>query len=322
MDNDVGTRRVDYPIGASGEVVSVFTVTGARTGPVLATIGAIHGDEYEGPLVLSGLLRDLDPARLAGTWIVVPAANIAAMAVGTRCTPSDGRNLARCFPGSDEGAFTEQLAALIHAQVIAQADCVLDLHSGGVAIEGAFFAGYSDGPNGVGARAQAIAEAFGAPVVWRHGHPGAPGRTMSSAADLGIPGVYVEATGGRFPDPGTLSAYRRGVVRVMAHLGMLEDESLAGTGGGAVPEIGPALHVEGSGDLDTSGPAPGSGLCTCHIAVMQRIEVGTLCFTISGLDGQMLHEVCNSTAGLVMFCRRSRWVEQGETLFALAQERL
>lgn len=316
-----GMDRQDYPV-AGRWALSVFAMVGSRPGPTLATIGGIHGDEYEGPLVLSGLLRDIDPQDLSGTWIVVPLANAAAAAAGTRCTPSDGRNLARCFPGDPEGEPTERVAALIHEKAIATADCVLDLHSGGTALESAFFAGYADAPNGVGERARAVAEAFGAPVIWRHEAPTAPGRTMSSAGELGIPGIYVETTGGPFPDTTTLAAYRRGVVRVMRHLGMLEDERLAvaRTASAALAEIRQPLWVEGSGNIDTSGPAPVSGLCTCHVSPLQRLEPGTLCFTITDISGEVQREVRNRDAGVVMFCRRSRWVEEGETLLTLARE--
>lgn len=313
-----GVERDDLHLGHA-HTLTVFTVRGARPGPTLATIGGIHGDEYEGPLTLSGLLRDIRPEELAGTWIVAPVANPVATAAGTRATPTDGLNLARCFPGDPDGSVTMRMAALIHQKVIAPADCVLDLHSGGTALDSAFFAGFVDAPGDIGARARAMAEAFGAPVVWRHAAPTAPGRTMSSAQDLGIPGVYVEATGGTAPDAETLGAYRCGVVRVLRHLGMLGDTATVADEAGPWAGTEPALQVEGSGDIDSSGPAPVSGLCTCHIRPLQRLAPDTVCFTITDLAGCVLQEARNAQPGIAIFCRRSRWVEQGETLFALAR---
>lgn len=306
-----GVMRRNYAVGDSGQSLSVFTVTGARPGPVLATIGAIHGDEYEGPVTLSALLDEIVPERLSGTWIVLPLANPAAAAACTRSSPLDGKNLARVFPGDAGGSYTEQLAALITEHVIAPADAVLDLHSGGNALDSAFFAGYTDEPGGIGDRARAIAEAFGAPIVWRHEAPNPPGRTMSVAGDLGIPGVYVESAGGSFPPEQNLFLYRRGVLRVLAHLGMYPPE----------PEgLPPALHVVGAGDLDVSGPAPATGICSCHVAIGEQVAPETLCFTIRDLNGSLRAEVRAGAAGTIMFCRRNRWVEVGETLFALARE--
>ena len=141
-----GIRRNDYPVDGNSRPLSVWTVTGARPGPVLAAIGGVHGDEMEGPLTLSALLHDVDSAELAGTMIVCPIANGEAIAAYTRCSPSDGKNLARCFPGDPRGSYTEILAALIAEHVIVPADYLVDLHSGGVALDSVTFAGYGDAP--------------------------------------------------------------------------------------------------------------------------------------------------------------------------------
>lgn len=310
MQAEPGLTRVDHPVGKTGNSLTVFTLTGARPGPVLATIGAVHGDEYEGPVVLSRLLASIQPAELAGTWIVAPAANRDAMAGASRCSVSDGLNLARVFPGDVDGAPTEQIAALILAHVIRPAQVVIDLHSGGNALASAFFAGYSDGP-GVGARARALAEAFGAPWIWRHDPPHPGGRTMSACYELGLPGIYVEATGGSFPPEETLVAYEAGMRRALAHLGMLD-------GAPAAPAA--PRHVHGDGNLDVTGPSPATGICSAHVAPMQRVSVGDALFTITDLDGAVLAEVTAQAPGRVMFVRRNRWVEAGETLIAVAQD--
>lgn len=303
--------RKSLPIGESGHTLEIFEIGGAQPGPVLGLIGAVHGDEYEGPLTLSDLVASIDPARLSGRLLVAPVANPDAVAAYTRSSPSDGKNLARCFPGDAEGTYTDRLAALIAEHLIARSDYLIDLHSGGNALDSVFFAGYADEPNGIGAKARGVAEAFGTPFVWRHEPPQPPGRTMSEASDRGIPGVYVEAGGGTFPSEQILAGYRWGVRRVLHHLDMYDN--------GGTENLTAPLAVVGSGDLDISGPAPATGLCKPHIEVGQQVEPDTLCFTISGLDGALISEVRAGAPGLVMFRRRNRWVETGETLFALAK---
>lgn len=288
----------------------IWTVHGARPGPTLALTGAVHGDEMEGPLTLAALLRGVDPGALAGTLILCPVANPDATAAGQRCAPSDGLNLARCFPGDAAGSYTQALAALIAEHVIRPADALVDLHSGGQALDAAFFAGYGDGPV-TGARNRAMALAFGAPVVWRHPPPMAPGRTLSVAEAAAIPAIYVEAGGGLTPPPDVLAGYAAGVRRVMGHLGMIAD---------APPPAAPARMVQGAGDLDHAVAAPATGLCTCHVGLMEHVGPDTPCFTITDPGGAVLARVAPAAAGIAMFLRRSAWVNRGDLLMALAQD--
>lgn len=287
----------------------LWTVIGARPGPVLALTGAVHGDEMEGPLTLSALLAGIDPLVLSGTLIVCPVSNSEAAAGAVRCSPSDGLNLARTFPGDPHGSYTRALAALIADHVIRPAEALVDLHSGGQALDAVFFAGYGDGPV-TGARNRAMAVAFGAPVVWRHPPPMAPGRTLSVAEEAGIPAIYVEAGGGLNPAPDVLAAYGAGVRRVMAHMGMIAPQDPGP----------PPRHLWGGGDLDHAVAAPATGLCTCHVGLLDQVSPGTPCFTITDPGGAVLAEVRAPAGGVAMFLRRSRWVNRGELLMAVAQE--
>lgn len=305
-----GITQREHRIEGFAHAISIFAVEGARPGPALALLGGVHGDELEGPVALSRLLAGLDPASLTGRLIVVPICNPDAVAAGTRISRADGGNLARSFPGDREGKPTERLAALLAAEVIARADALVDLHSGGVALASAFFAGYGDmGP--MAAEARAMAEVFGAPVIWRHGEP-APGRTLSEAHARGIPAIYVEANGGTFPDESLIEAYREGVLRVMARLGHIAVAPPA--------PVGERLRLVGHGNLDAAIMAPVSGFLECRAAPLQQLAAGAMAATITGLDGRVLAHIAPEGAGRVVFARRSRWVEQGEIVLALAQD--
>lgn len=295
------TALADHPL-------RVFRMTGARPGPVLAVIGAVHGDELEGPLTIAHLMRSLDPAGISGELILCPAANPEALAASTRCSPSDGQNLARSFPGDPGGGPTSVLAALIARHVIRPADALIDLHSGGGPLHCPVFAGFGDAAD-TGRAAGDMARAFGAPVVWRHPAPLPPGRTLSEAQDAGIPAIYVEAGGGTAPPTDVLNLYETGVRRVMAHLGMMDmvDDAMP-----------PPLRVTGSGDLDHAVMAPVSGLCRCCVSLLDPLRQGDICFEISDLDGAVLATVPAETDGIAIFLRRSRWVNEGDLLMASA----
>ncbi|SMY08904.1 succinylglutamate desuccinylase/aspartoacylase family protein [Flavimaricola marinus] len=306
--SETGLHEIRYTTAWADRPLRVYQLIGTKPGPTLAVIGAVHGDELEGPLTISQLMETIEPAKLSGRLILCPVANPDALAASQRCSPSDGLNLARCFPGDRNGKPTEVLADLISRYVIGPADALIDLHSGGGALDCPIFVGFGDGPE-TGPAAKAMADAFSAPVVWRHPAPLAPGRTLSEAERIGIPAIYVEAGGGIAPSEHALALYGDGVRRVMASLGMLQTAS-------AASQID--LHVYGSGDLDAAILSPATGLCTCTINLLESVAIGDTCFEISDIDGKLLTTVIAQTSGIAMFLRRSRWVNSGDLLMASA----
>jgi predicted deacylase len=115
-----------------GVTIEIFHAKGANASRAYALItGGIHGDEYEGPAAALEFIKQLDPTALQGSLTVVPVANPPAFAAGTRTNP-DGRNLARCFPGTHGGSDTERLAHAIFHHLLEGVTHLIDLHSGGV----------------------------------------------------------------------------------------------------------------------------------------------------------------------------------------------
>ena len=101
------------------------------TGPTVLFTGGIHGDEYEGQIAVSCLARTLDPARVQGRVIMIPAFNIPAVLNDTRMSPVDGRDMNRCFPGNARGTFSEMLAHFLDGFVLPHVDISVDLHTAG-----------------------------------------------------------------------------------------------------------------------------------------------------------------------------------------------
>ncbi|MBM3784719.1 MAG: hypothetical protein FJW30_10190 [Acidobacteria bacterium] len=193
----------------------LLEVRGAKPGPVLAVSAGIHGDEYEGVRALYELFDEIDASQVRGTLRMVPVANPRAHRAVSRTNPADGQNLARVFPGHEQGTESERTAAILAREVIESADFYVDLHSGGVKFAMPSMAGYWLGDP----RARAAALAFGAPVVC--GHPVIEdGRTISVAKARGIPFLYVEAWGAGRIRPADLRMMKRGIQNLLVHLGM------------------------------------------------------------------------------------------------------
>src|SRR5690606_34712753 len=105
------------------------------SGPTAILVGGNHGDEYEGPITLGEIIRDLDPGAVQGRLIILPGLNLPAVLAGRRTSPVDGLNLNRTFPGNGMGSLTEQITAFLSETVCPLGDAVLDLHSGGSSLE-------------------------------------------------------------------------------------------------------------------------------------------------------------------------------------------
>lgn len=116
---------------AWGSVMIPITVIANGAGPTALLTGANHGDEYEGPIALQSLALSLEPADITGRVMILPMMNLPAFAAGVRCSPIDGANMNRSFPGRPDGTATQKICDYIATQLVPQADIVLDFHSGG-----------------------------------------------------------------------------------------------------------------------------------------------------------------------------------------------
>lgn len=315
--------------------IPVLQVDGAAAGPVLLVLAAVHGDEYEGVETVLRLYRSIRPERLAGSVIMIPAANVLAYRGGTRSTPEDGVNLARAFPGNPAGTPTERLAYHLHHRFIAQADFLLDLHSGGTHYAVSTLVGYYENEaSETGRRSRAAAEAFGAELLWAHSDI-APGRSVSSALELGVPWLYTEAFGGRRIRREDAEMFYTGALRLMRHLGMLEavadepaneagadaaqgDPATVKTGVAPEPSGVPPVRIYGDGNFDGSETAEADGFFIPAVSLNALVRTGDKIGAVCRFDGLELHEVRASRDGMVVMLAGTPPVRAGDPLFLLA----
>jgi predicted deacylase len=293
-----------------GYQLEIEEFAGARPGAVLAVLGGVHGDELEGVTAARVFRRYLDalPAdALRGTVRIVAVSNPAAFAARQRCSPVDGANLARVFPGTADGTLTQRIAHAITTQVIAGADLMVDLHSAGMNYEMPVFAGYIvDTPTGP--RSGAATYAFGAPVVWEH-VGGNPGRSMSAAEDLGVPSIYVEGSGGGGLVGDDLDVYVAGLIRLAQWLEIID-------GPLAAPQ--PPLVFSGEdGDTDESLACSTDGFCVTRVRSGARVAKATLLAEILDEHGNSIEQLFSPRDGTVMMLRRRAEVQAGDGIVML-----
>lgn len=292
--------------------VEIATVTGDPGPETLAVLAGVHGDEPEGVIAARRLANRMATMRFSGTVLIVPVACPGAFAAGTRTSSVDGIDLARTFPGDERGSDTERVAHLLTEEVIARSTMLVDLHSAGKHYEMPLFAGAFAGDGETGARSASAAVAFGAPLVWFHDRLN-PGRSISVAAERGIPAIYVETGGGGNLRPADLDAYVEGTLRVMQEMSMLSDVGAAA----AERDESPQWAIRGgSGDIDAGLVSPFDGWCVPLVQVGQRVTATTIVAELVGEDGNESVPLLAGRDGSVLMLRRSARVSEG-TLLAL-----
>jgi N-alpha-acetyl-L-2,4-diaminobutyrate deacetylase len=207
---------------AWGSVMIPICVVRNGKGPTALLTGGNHGDEYEGPVALYDLARNLKPEDVKGRVIIAPAMNYPALQAGTRTSPIDKGNLNRSFPGNPSGNVTEKIADYFTRYLLPMADIVLDFHSGGRTLD---FLPY--------AAAHALADkrqekacftavaAFSAPYSVRMIEIDAVGMYDTAAEEMGKIFVTTELSGGGTISSRTASIAKRGVLNVLKQAGVV-----------------------------------------------------------------------------------------------------
>lgn len=199
----------------------------AQAGKGLVAFGSNHGNEYEGPVVIKNLLREIRTDDVLGRMILIPVLNVAAFHAGTReSTQDDGVNLNRAFV---EGAgrapalsgITHRIAAFVREHIWPRVHVVIDLHSGGDVARFAICANYHPLEDPVqSAKIEETARWFGTPALMIYQNQ-TPGLLPSEAERLGKITVGTELGWGRAVNPEGVRYGRQGVLAAAIHNGQL-----------------------------------------------------------------------------------------------------
>jgi predicted deacylase len=192
------------------------------SGPTVILLAGNHGDEYEGPITLGEMIRDLDPAQVSGRIIFLPALNTPAVLAGRRTSPVDGLNLNRTFPGDATGTITQQISAYVSDVVMPLGDACVDLHSGGSSLNILPSAIIEPASDPVLRRKNIAAVlAFDAPLTVVIDNLGEPRTSTATAVRQGLITVGTEMAGAGTVSLDALAICRKGVRNVLSHLRVL-----------------------------------------------------------------------------------------------------
>ena len=201
----------------------IHIVCGAESGPVLAIHAGVSGLELEASAVLPLLISELEPATMRGTLIVSPLFNTSGFEFEQVNAVWDDKNLNALGRGNADGTVSEMLVHRYYSEVIAQADALLDLRSGGLFGYYCYAGVYSHGDV---TASQSLAVALDLPQVLL-GQP--DDNSMAQAAaedDKAVVSVWIGGGPGlRDYRHDNNRRLRNAVLNAMGHLGMIDTRS-------------------------------------------------------------------------------------------------
>jgi predicted deacylase len=239
--------RFEHPSLWGAYLMPVTVLVGAEAEPergLLAT-GSTHGDEYEGPVAIKHLLRQIRAEDVTGRIVLIPVLNVMAFKAGSRESPDDGVNLNRAFPGDRRGTITSRLADFIQRLIFPHVHVVLDIHSGGEVARFALNASFHSVDDREQRRAmEETARGFGTKFTMMYQNL-SPGLLTSAAENLGKISLGTELGWGRALQPEGVSMAKQGILTAAIRQGQLR---------GVVPPNRHCPHAEQL-LLDSSDPS-------------------------------------------------------------------
>lgn len=307
IDFEQDGRQVDYLYlphsphsDAWGAVAIPIAVIKHGSGPTIVMTGGNHGDEYEGPITLTKLIRELDPAKIQGRLIIISALNTPAVLAGNRVSPLDGKNMNRCFPGQPQGTVTEQIAYYTNSVLYPMADAVMDLHSGGSSLE-MVPSGLIQlcGDAGIDKQTTDAVVAFDAPLSVIHGVPGDKRTSSYCAVAQGKPMIGSELGSGGGVSIEGLAVTERGVFNALNHFGVVGDDLRQ-------PPFERRTQLLEAHHAGAHVFAPAEGVFQPAKPIGAKVEAGEICGWTHFLDDPMREPIVSRYASSgIMFSRRA-----------------
>jgi uncharacterized protein len=293
--------------------IAAHCIESAAPGPHLVVFGGVHGDEFEPMAAVRRLAREVPADDLRGKLTLVPVANEPAFARGQRVA-EDGLDLARTFPGRDDGSITQRIAHAL-SPLIRAADYFIDLHTGGTTFDLLPMTGYMLHRDvAILEQQRRMARAFNLPIVWGTSAE-LDGRSLSVARDAGAPAIYAEYRGSAVCRSQGVDAYVAGCLNVMAALNMLDRPA---------PPSAVEIEVEDprpqSGHLQICNGSPTSGFFEPAVRLGQRVASGDMLGTVCDALGSRHEAVWSQQSGMVLMLRTFPRVAEGDSLAVILED--
>jgi predicted deacylase len=304
---------------ADPPVIAISAPPGAPTGPTVAVLANVHGDEVQGVVAAHALADALEGRLTSGSVVLYPSCNPQGLSLRTRHVPPDDTDLNRLFPGNPRGLWSAKLAAALWRDLtLRQPDVVIDLHSDSanaipyVIVDRPVRLPW-DRRRALGERMEALARATGLTVLREYPDDAylqyGLDHSLAGAVvnQLGVPALTLEVGPRRSVDAAAVATMRDAVMGVLAALGVVP----------GVPSTPPSAVPAGPWRRAPGPRAKRAGLVMPRVPVGAVVAAGAPVADVVGLDGAVEETVLATDTGLVVSWMESPWIEAGGVLLTL-----
>jgi N2-acetyl-L-2,4-diaminobutanoate deacetylase len=224
--------RVPYSRNTSawGAILVPVVTIKHGSGPTVLFVGGNHGGEYEGPVALLKLVRELQTEQIQGRVIILPAMNLPAVLAGERVSPIDHLDMNRTFPGCYNGTITQIISHYVHDGILPLCEAVIDLHSGGYSLNLSSYNSMHYLPDeALRERTLAALKAFNAPISLVMNEFTGEGLLDYAVEGMGKIFLCAELGGSGRLAPAALKIAETGVQNILKHFKIIPGEPAACT---------------------------------------------------------------------------------------------
>lgn len=315
--------QVAFPLDSSWgySLVPLTVIRGTRsTGPAettdgIAAFGGTHGNEYEGQVAVKQLCQELDADAIRGSVFLFPQLSESACRAHIRCSPLDGVNMNRAFPGNENGSISERIASFVKRVIFPRVGVVIDLHAGG---NEAVFPICTSIHRVSDPRQQMemlrVAALFDTPFIFLYSRQMASGLLSDEAEDDGKIAIGGEFGAGETVDAAGLLHAREGIRNTLRAFGMLEEAPRR-----IAEETAPQPILIEAPDLRDYIPCPQDGIWEPSVAPGDEVAEGQEIGKIHDFTNHSSrpHEVRSHRKGTVIALYRSAVCRKGLTLYVV-----
>ena len=302
------TGSLDVPAGSdAGYSIPIAVAHGAKPGPVLALLAGAHGTEYASIIALEKLIAEIGAAELSGTVIILPLVNVPSFQqIVPHLNPTDGKNMNRMYPGKTDGTQTDRASHLITAQVVEQADHVIDFHGGDIDESLRPYAYWNKtGRAAQDALSRAMVLAFGLDhIVISPDRPKDPNDSRyfeNTATTRGKPSIIVEAGHAGTVEADDVAVLVKGTLSVMRHLKMLP---------GSPEPVENPVWIDHLADV----AAEQGGIFYPLVKRGAYVSAGMKIGYVTDYVGKLLFEARARESGVLLYVRAVPSINKGETI--------
>lgn len=314
--------RLDYAQDGKAQSLSWPLVVCRRgAGPSVLIAGGTHGDEFEGQIAVAQLIGDLDPARVSGLLLLAPTLNRPACLAGQRCSPIDGADLNRRFPGRAGEGPSDAIARFVGEVLLRQVENVVDIHSGGHAMEFVLSSNLQGRPGSADLAAGLPAlMAFDAPYAVVFDEVAADmamphrGTLEAAARAMGKFAISSEIGGAGRVTPASMRVAREGLRNLLDHFGVVKGPS-------AKPAAASRSRLLLLSRPEHYLAAPAAGHFVPRVWLGEEVERGQPVADLYDLASGDLscHRVAASASGVIVAAARAGLVATGGEMLYIAE---